>query len=86
MGSYDLVNRRMSLRNHSLQSKQICAPSRDPLKINLMCRQRREHHVFGVLIQMVPGLETRLMEGLEEDLVSIAEMVCPIIFYVKDNC
>ena len=35
---------------------------------------------------MVPGLETRLMEGLEDDLMSIAEMVCPIIFNVKDNC
>jgi hypothetical protein len=51
-----------------------------------MCRQRREHRVFGVLLQMVPGLETRLMEGLEEDLVSIAEMVCLIIFYVNYYC
>ena len=83
MGSYDLW---MSLRNHSLQSKQICAPSNDSLKIYLMCRQRREHRVFGVLLQMVPGLETCLMEGLEEDLVSIMEIVCPMIFYVKDNC
>lgn len=35
---------------------------------------------------MIPGLETRLMEGSEEDLVSIAEMVCYHIFYVKDRC
>jgi hypothetical protein len=32
---------------------------------------------------MVPGLETRLMEGLEEDLVSIAEMVCLIIYLMS---
>jgi len=37
--------------------------------------QRREHIVFGVLLQMVPGLEDRLMEGTDEDVVSIADML-----------
>jgi hypothetical protein len=38
-------------------------------------RQRREHGVFRVLLQMVPGLEDRLIEGSEEDIMSIAVMV-----------
>ena len=38
-------------------------------------RQRREHRVFSMLLQMVPGLENRLMNGEDEDVVSIAEMV-----------
>ena len=37
-------------------------------------RQRREHSVFNVLLQMVPGLEDRLMEGSEDDVVEIATM------------
>jgi len=38
-------------------------------------RQRREHAVFCLLVQMVPGLEDRLIEGFEEDIMSIAVMV-----------
>jgi hypothetical protein len=38
-------------------------------------RQRREHGVFRMLLQMVPGLEDRLIEGSEEDILSIAVMV-----------
>jgi hypothetical protein len=38
-------------------------------------RQRREHRVFAVLLQMVPNLEQRLMEGSDEDLVAIADLV-----------
>lgn len=38
-------------------------------------RQRREHAVFNVLLQMVPGLEDRLMEGSEDDASAIAAMV-----------
>jgi len=37
--------------------------------------QRREHIVFGVLLQMVPGLEDRLMEGTDEDVVLIADLL-----------
>jgi hypothetical protein len=43
----------------------------------LICyRQRHEHTVFGILPQMVPGLEDCLMEGTDEDIVSIADKVC----------
>lgn len=42
---------------------------------HLFCRQRREHRIFNVLLQMVPGLEDRLMEGSGEDLLTIAAMV-----------
>jgi hypothetical protein len=38
-------------------------------------RQRREHTVFQALLQMVPGLEERIMESNEEDVVTIAELV-----------
>jgi hypothetical protein len=38
-------------------------------------RQRREHRVFEALLQMVPGLEERLLSGSEENIVNIAEMV-----------
>ena len=41
----------------------------------LIRRQRREHRVFGMLLQMVPGLEQRLMEGSGDDVVVIAELV-----------
>lgn len=38
-------------------------------------RQRREHHVFIALLQAVPGLEERLMNGTQEDAVAIGELV-----------
>ncbi|KAH7917879.1 hypothetical protein BV22DRAFT_972081, partial [Leucogyrophana mollusca] len=37
--------------------------------------ERREHRVFRSLLQMVPGLEERLMTGDAEDAVVIAELV-----------
>jgi hypothetical protein len=39
-------------------------------------RERREHRVFRLLLQMIPGMEDRLMESSEEDIVHIAELVC----------
>jgi hypothetical protein len=63
-----------SQRNHSLQSifNILCLhSSSDHMPLS---RQRREHRVFGTLLQMVPGLEERLMEGSEDDVVAIAEM------------
>jgi len=47
-----------------------------PLTLFETPRQRREHRVFAMLLQMVPNLEVRLMEGGDEDVVSIAETVC----------
>ena len=42
----------------------------------LTCRrERREHLVFQSLLQMVPGLEARLMEGTEDDVLHIGELV-----------
>lgn len=41
----------------------------------LFGRQRREHRVFEALLQMIPGLEDRLMNGSEEDIVAVAELV-----------
>ena len=41
-------------------------------------RQRREHRVFETLLQVVPGLEDRLLAGDEEGVVHIAEMVGPL--------
>ncbi|KIM76841.1 hypothetical protein PILCRDRAFT_77388 [Piloderma croceum F 1598] len=37
--------------------------------------ERKEHRVFERLLQMVPGLEKRLMEGSEEDVAHIAELL-----------
>jgi hypothetical protein len=35
--------------------------------------------VFDALLQMVPGLEERLMEGDDEDVVAIAEKLSPML-------
>jgi hypothetical protein len=43
-------------------------------------RERREHRIFRVLIRMVPGLEERLMDGSDEDVVHIAELVRGLTF------
>ncbi|THH09854.1 hypothetical protein EW146_g8559 [Bondarzewia mesenterica] len=37
--------------------------------------QRREHCIFQTLLQMVLRLEERLMEGSDEDIVGIAELI-----------
>ena len=42
----------------------------------MLDRQRREHRVFQALLQMIPGLEDRLMGGSESDVMGIAESVC----------
>jgi len=38
-------------------------------------RERREHRVFQQLLQMIPGLEDRLMSGSADDVVHIADLV-----------
>ena len=38
-------------------------------------RERREHRIFRQLINMVAGLEEHIMEGSEEDVSYIAELV-----------
>ena len=42
------------------------------------CGERQEHCVFGILLQMVPGLETQLMEGDEDEVIHVAELVSMI--------
>ena len=37
-------------------------------------RQRREFRVFNALLQMIPGLQARLREGSEEDVLEIANL------------
>lgn len=44
-----------------------------------LCRERREHRVFGVLLQMIPGLESRLMNGDEDEVIHIADLVSTIV-------
>ena len=38
-------------------------------------REQREDRVFKLLIQIIPGIEDRLVEGADEDVVHIAELV-----------
>ena len=42
-------------------------------------RERWEHHVFGVLLQMVPGLETQLMNGDKDQVVHTTDKVNMIL-------
>jgi hypothetical protein len=43
---------------------------------HLPFRERQEHRVFQLLLQMIPGLEERLVEGSEENIIHVAELVC----------
>jgi hypothetical protein len=43
-------------------------------------RERREHKIFETLMQMVPGLVERLLEGSDESLVHIGELVFSFLF------
>jgi hypothetical protein len=46
-------------------------------------RQRREYHIYKQLLQMVPGLEERLMNSSEEEIFHIADLVhC----YISIHC
>ncbi|THH16841.1 hypothetical protein EW146_g3868 [Bondarzewia mesenterica] len=42
---------------------------------NFTAEERREHNVFNTLLQSVPGLEERLMNGSEDDMAQIAELI-----------
>ena len=41
-----------------------------------LVRERKEYRVFTKLLQIIPGLEERLMRSSEEEVVFIAELVC----------
>jgi len=38
-------------------------------------RERKEYAVFRELLHMIPGLEARLMESSEEQVVNVADLV-----------
>jgi hypothetical protein len=57
------------------QSFRICFP------IVTTTRERREHQIFTKLLQMVPGLEERIMGGSEEEVVFIADLVRTLTVY-----
>jgi hypothetical protein len=40
-----------------------------------LLRERREHRVFTKLLQMIPGLEERIMNSSEEEVGFIADLV-----------
>jgi hypothetical protein len=46
---------------------------------NHVARERREHIVFKQLLQMIPGLQERLVNGSEEDLLHVADLVSPCL-------
>jgi len=44
-------------------------------------RERREHRVFQLLLQMIPGLQERLMESSDEHVGHIAELVREYFYF-----
>jgi hypothetical protein len=38
-------------------------------------RERREHRVFTKLLQMIPGMEERIMNSSEEEVTFVADLV-----------
>jgi hypothetical protein len=41
-------------------------------------REQREHRIFNLLLQMIPGLEERLVDGSDEDVLHVGDLVSPI--------
>ena len=41
--------------------------------------ERKELEVFHKLMKMVPGLEARLMASSEDEVIDIADLVCPFL-------
>jgi hypothetical protein len=41
-------------------------------------RERREHRIFKQLLMMIPGLEERLLDGSDETIMHIGELVSRI--------
>lgn len=42
---------------------------------DLLARERREHRIFNLLIQMIPGLQERLMDASAEEVVHVGDLV-----------
>jgi hypothetical protein len=75
-GILHMGNLLINLMRHSRLS--VCLPSFLLLYLRNSrdYRERREHRVFTKLLQMVPGLEERLMNSSEEEVVFVADLVC----------
>ena len=58
-----------------MASAQACSRS---LQID---REQQEHQVFNLLAQMVPGIEDCLVEGIDEDVARMVDLVS--VFYVR---
>jgi len=43
---------------------------------NIFCSERKEYSVFRELLRIVSGLEGRLMNSSEEEVIEIADLVC----------
>jgi hypothetical protein len=60
----------------SLWSKSMTLKMKSLSQALFTYRERREHRVFDALLQMIPGLEQRLIESSDdEDVLRIAELV-----------
>ena len=44
-------------------------------------RERREHRVFQMLMQMIPGIDERLKGGSTEDLIHVGELVYGLSYF-----
>jgi hypothetical protein len=76
MASYVWVSWRNNRRSHSHLSTFVVLKLFHGFHYDYgIFRQRREHRVFQALLQMVPGLEERLVEGSDDEVVAIAETV-----------
>ena len=53
--------------------------STQPVTNLLDSRERKELAVFCELLKMVPGLEAQLMESSEDDVITIADLVCLLV-------
>ena len=65
----------MSQRRTSPQSKLQFTNQLLSKLIGGFRRERREHRVFQELLRSVPGLEERLLQGPEEEVDTIADLV-----------
>ena len=77
MVSCGLASWRVSLKNLSQMSMSSTQMNSNLTQPSWRCRQRREHRVFETLLQMVPGLEDRLLTGADDGVLHVAEMVSP---------
>jgi hypothetical protein len=45
--------------------------------------ERKEYQVFRELLRMAPGLEARLMESSEDEVIHVADLVCCFLSYTS---